>query len=514
MELMKRILFILFVLLSVFCNGQGNYFMWHRTAITITATVPEVNTLSITAIAQTTATVNGNIINDGRQNIIGTGFCWNTTGMPTTADNTISGIGLPYFGANLIGLTVNTLYYVRALAVNSVGIGYGNQISFTTSSVTIVVPTITLQSISQDEETTANSGGNVISSGGATVTARGICWNTTGTPTTASTHTSNGTGTGMFTSLLTGLTCGYTYFVRAYATNSAGTGYSDPSSFVSQYNGDIIAIETLTSVTVGGVNYTPTNLVATKFIIDSYLAHTYTYASFAGLGVSGNNIGSLSFLSAHCQDFFTGYKIKSYPDNVTFDIIHFTSGVINSIEPYPCPTVGSNHYGGIVVYLFVSGDPGYISGQCHGIITMNEDIGSFNWYDGSLDTYASGATGIVIGTGLSNTNTIWTAYSGSDPTTQYAAEMCHLLNYEGFTDWVLPSVNELGVMFSGLHSSGHSFSEEVQYWTSTEIDNPITYPLYPPATYAWTGYFHTGTVTNLTASLKTDTHNVRAIRYF
>ena len=71
----------------------------------------------------------------------------------------------------------------------------------------------------------SSSGGTVGADGGAAVTARGVCWSTTTNPTIANSKTTDGTGTGIFTSAITGLTSGTTYYVRSYATNSAGTTY-------------------------------------------------------------------------------------------------------------------------------------------------------------------------------------------------------------------------------------------------------------------------------------------------
>jgi hypothetical protein len=69
------------------------------------------------------------------------------------------------------------------------------------------------------------------SSGETSVTARGVCWNTTGSPTIADSKTVDGSGTGSFTSSLTGLTQNTTYYVRAYATNSGGTAYGVEVNF-------------------------------------------------------------------------------------------------------------------------------------------------------------------------------------------------------------------------------------------------------------------------------------------
>ena len=94
-------------------------------------------------------------------------------------------------------------------------------------------PIVTTTDVTNITETTAISGGNVTSDGGATVTSRGVCWNTTGSPTITSYTgiTSNGTGTGIFTSTLTGLSYSQKYYVRAYATNNVGTDYGAQISF-------------------------------------------------------------------------------------------------------------------------------------------------------------------------------------------------------------------------------------------------------------------------------------------
>ena len=84
---------------------------------------------------------------------------------------------------------------------------------------------------------TATGGGNVTADGGGNVTARGICWSTSQNPTIAGSHTTNGTGTGSFTSSMTGLTANTTYYVRAYATNSAGTAYGEEVSFTTLPDG-------------------------------------------------------------------------------------------------------------------------------------------------------------------------------------------------------------------------------------------------------------------------------------
>ena len=92
-------------------------------------------------------------------------------------------------------------------------------------------PTLTTVSPSNVLRFSAASGGNVTSDGSAIVTARGVCWNTSMNPTIAGNHSMDGIGTGSFTSAITGLSTNTTYFIRAYATNTAGTSYGNEFSF-------------------------------------------------------------------------------------------------------------------------------------------------------------------------------------------------------------------------------------------------------------------------------------------
>jgi uncharacterized protein (TIGR02145 family) len=93
-------------------------------------------------------------------------------------------------------------------------------------------PVITTNTISAITQTTALSGGNVTSDGGASIITCGVCWSTISGPTTAlSTKTTDNPGTGIFTSSLTALSESTVYYVKAYATNSAGTAYGNELTF-------------------------------------------------------------------------------------------------------------------------------------------------------------------------------------------------------------------------------------------------------------------------------------------
>jgi hypothetical protein len=191
---------------------------------------PTVQTTAVSNITQTTASSGGNVTSNGGAAVTARGVCWSTSPNPTTADShTTNGTGTGTFKSSITGLTPGTAYHVRAYAVNSAGTSYGSDRTFTT--MPIIPPTVTTTAVSDITTTTASSGGNVTSGGGAAVTARGVCWNSSPNPTASDSLTTNGTGTGMFTSSITGLTPDTTYFVRAYATNSAGTAYGNERTF-------------------------------------------------------------------------------------------------------------------------------------------------------------------------------------------------------------------------------------------------------------------------------------------
>ena len=189
---------------------------------------PSVNTYDISSITSTSANCGGNVTYTGEAIIVNRGICWSTSNWPTINDShTSDGNGIGDFTSTMTNLNPFTTYYVRAYAINSIGTTYGEPKTFTTLAN---LPTVITSTISNISPTTATSGGNVTTTGGDVVTARGICWSVSSYPTLNNAHTNDGNGIGAFTSNLTGLIPENTYYVRAYATNSAGTAYGNQYS--------------------------------------------------------------------------------------------------------------------------------------------------------------------------------------------------------------------------------------------------------------------------------------------
>ncbi|MBF0205236.1 MAG: hypothetical protein HQK67_13275, partial [Desulfamplus sp.] len=99
--------------------------------------------------------------------------------------------------------------------------------------IAAVSPTVTTQAVSNIGENTATGNGNITNLGTTNPTQYGVCWNTSTNPTIANSKTAQeaAAATGAFTSSITGLSSSTTYYVRAYATNTAGTAYGDEVSF-------------------------------------------------------------------------------------------------------------------------------------------------------------------------------------------------------------------------------------------------------------------------------------------
>jgi hypothetical protein len=167
--------------------------------------------------------------------------------------------------------------------------------------------------------------------------------------------------------------------------------------------------------------------------------------------------------------------------------------------------VGDFYGGGVVFYIFESGDTGYIAGETHGLIAAVEDQSSgIQWYNGSYVT--TGATGTAVGTGADNTTTIISVQGATE--TSYAAGLARAYTGGGYTDWFLPSKDELNKMYLNMATinttaaanSGSNFSTNY-YWSSTEY---ITY-------FAWLQEFING---NQDGGNKSYSFDVRAVRAF
>ncbi len=175
--------------------------------------------------------------------------------------------------------------------------------------------------------------------------------------------------------------------------------------------------------------------------------------------------------------------------------IAFASGLSVRCSKPKDLQVGDCIYGGIIAYIYQTGDPGYIAGQVHGIIATKSDVSlSAEW---GCNTVLIGGTSVALGSANLNS----TAITGGCGTPDIAARLCVnlvLFNIYGF--WHLPSKDDLNKLYLNKAVIG-GFSGG-SYWSSSEVDT----------NNAWSQNFSSGVQAN--NSNKASTYYVRAVNYF
>ncbi|MCP4353037.1 MAG: PKD domain-containing protein [Desulfobacterales bacterium] len=290
---------------------------------------PNITTSEIHSVTTRTAYGGGEVISNGGYPIVSRGICWNTTGNPTiyhykkTADTT----GIGKFECFITGLTHDTTYYVRAYVQNYIQLIYGPEIIFVTKSPAL--PSVTTAAPNSVTAITAISGGTVDpDDGGATVTARGVCWSTAQNPTTGDEHTSDSTGTGTFESFIAGLSPDTTYHTRAYAINAAGIKYGQQKSFFTEECNH----PSVKTVEINSATSTTANIISEVFSGGG--------CRITARGVSWNTFGT-PILEKGDYRTYDGAETGSY----TSIIKGLTPGTTYYVRAYATNEVGKTAYG-------------------------------------------------------------------------------------------------------------------------------------------------------------------------
>jgi uncharacterized protein (TIGR02145 family) len=253
---------------------------------TTLAIAPTISaTASATSITSSTATIGGTITSDGGASVTTRGVVYGTSTGSATYSVT-SGTGTGTYTIGLTGLTPATTYYARSFATNSVGTVYGTETSFTTIAI---APTLTTTVASSITKYAASAGGIISSNGGSAITASGICWSTTATPSISDSKTTDGTTSGTFTSSITGLTAGITYYVRAYATNAIGTSYGAAQSFTT-----LSSPPAQTTVLIGTQRWTDKNLNVANYRNGDAITYAANATQWAAANAAGT--GAYTYL--------------------------------------------------------------------------------------------------------------------------------------------------------------------------------------------------------------------------
>ena len=454
-------------------NGAGTVYGNEYNFTTSALTAPVLTTKSISGISSDIAGSGGNISSDGGSAITAKGVCWSLNTAPTLVGNhTSDGTGAASFNSTITGLNPLTLYYVRAYATNATGTIYGNELSFTTTDLVFPgpsVPTVGTSTSSITGSSTASSGGYVSSDGGSAVTVRGVCWSTNPNPTLADNFsTDGGTGVGYFSSMITGLSgCGNVYYVRAYATNSTGTGYGNQNTVTTGLlpavtTDDVSGIDYYAAISGGTVTDDGGCPITARGVCWNYtenptISNSHT-SDGSGTGTFVSNVtGLYANQTYYVRAYVTSSKGTTYgPQKV------FTTAVPSTRY------IGENYAGGIVFYLDGTGEHGLVCAQVNHYATWGCD-GTF-----------IGSTSSALGSGAANTATILAVCNSSES----AAYLCDTLTLSGYYDWFLPSTDELMLMHTNLYTRGLGNFESTIYWSSTENSSSIATSVYFP--YGWT----------------------------
>ena len=195
--------------------------------------VPTVTTNAATSVGTTSSTLNGTLANDGGE-ACQCGFEWGETdayehGATPTDSKTTS----ETFSQVIIGLDPNTTYHFRAFATNSAGTSHGADRTFTTEALppAVIIPTVTTNPATLISQVSATLNG-LLNDDGGEACACGFEWGLTDAYGHTTLTESKVTGESS-SRAIGGLTPGTTYHFRAFATNSAGTGYGADRSFTS-----------------------------------------------------------------------------------------------------------------------------------------------------------------------------------------------------------------------------------------------------------------------------------------
>jgi len=398
----------------------------------------------------------------------------------------------------MTGLAPSTTYYVRAYANNALGTAYGNELSFNTTAQASGPVTPPLVGTLAVVKTDSNHimGGLISGDGNSTITAQGICWNRTGSPTLSDSllyFTPTGTGT---YSLLVDLPqgCNETFYVRAFAQNSAGVGYGQE---VSTTNGFVPKIINSQLTQIGATTATlQTTILTSGGCAVTYRGVCWSISQNPTAGnalfrtICGADTGQYNCQLTNLMP-QTTYYVRAYMNNVTG--IYYGPEQSFTTDTTSALYIGKSYAGGIIFDLDSTG--------LHGQVVAPTDHGDYSWGCQGLNIPN---TSTDMGIGAINTAFILAGCSERP----IAASVCSDLVLNGYSDWYLPTYSDWDSIYNRLHLQGKGSLTNDIYWTSYQFPNgnACAFDISTGFLYSW--MFH------IPGSPKNFYFGVRAVRAF
>ena len=414
----------------------------------------DVITDSITNVNSHSAMAYGRVTAQGTSPVTERGFCWSLTAHPTKANAWVAcGSVTGSFSGNISGLMPDYYYHVRAYATNAVGTVYGNEITFLTPNG---APFFNLLPITNITPFSASSGGEIDTTGGFISDVHGVCWCLApGLPYVYDSTSEDGSGTGTYVSQLTNLQPGKTYNVRAYSTNACGTVYGlyngGNASFTAPATLPQLTTTNITGYTFpvatsgGNITYDGGAPITERGVCWS-INYPPTIAGSHTSDGTGTGVFTSS-ISGPNQN--THYYVRAYATN--------SAGTAygNVIDITPQLQLGQPYQGGVIAYFDLN------SNNTTGLITSA--VSSLGWAEwGCWNVWVN--TSDNYGSGYGNTQNIVNACA----TPGIAARLCNDLVLNGYSDWYLPSLEELTKLHDARNTIGYI---PAWYWSSSQTTN-------------------------------------------
>lgn len=408
-------------------NGDGSSEVKIK-AIGKEKTLATLNMLNATDVSSRSAVANGEITFAGVPVYTERGFVYAKSQYPTTATTiqrvTVTVDDKTKFSSSLINLDYGSTYYVRAYAINEVGIAYSaNQIQFNPQAV---LPTVSVRTVTDLNLTTltVNLHASIDNAGDPAYTEKGFVYSTiTSTPTlTDGFVTVSGTSAGSYAASLTNLQLEKTYYVRAYAVSPGGTVYSDATSFNTKEKLPVITTDDPTNVDTGNLTAVMHATISDAGI-PAYTERGFVYSTeFEEPTIYDNRIT------------VSGSGTGSYE----YRFSNFSTNKITYFRAYAKNHKGIAYGGTKILYtpdILDKGD--YIILRALGIAVQKTDIGNGPWH---------------------NMN-----------------DLCDNSTMGGYTDWRLPTIDELASLYELRDIIGNfNTTKESRYWSSSRhIDNDV-----------------------------------------